>query len=812
MHWQILSSLLCLFTFETWSAAQDLTSKLQAYKLTPDSSLHSITQLSYVIETWEKCAKVCNAETTFTCRAFVYDVESNHCATLPVNSLMKTAIAKPGSSLYEKIVYLQDCMVGLGISYRGTVSKTTSGRQCQFWSTNKPHRPNFTPWTHPELGLEDNFCRNPDHGVSGPWCYTTDPARRWEVCGVPACRDPSQPNTQNCYQCSGEDYQGNVSQTQSGKECQRWDFQSPHTHSFTANRFPGNEMRHNFCRNPDGQPRPWCLTTDPLLRWELCAVPKCRESSPSPPPLILKSPRCVEDSGASYRGTQSTTRSGKQCQAWSSQYPHKHGVMPESYPCRGLEENFCRNPDGAASPWCYTMDPSSRLEFCDIPNINSQSGVLGCAEQEECMQCNGGGYRGRVSRTESGRECQHWAAQSPHQHNHTPDRFPDKDLRSNYCRNPNLEPRPWCYTTDPSVRLEACTIPRCTDTPPPATSTSTVCARGRGEGYRGSRTVTLSGKWCQRWDSQFPHRHSRTPENYPCSGLQENYCRNPDGNNGTWCYTVSAALRWEYCDVQPCRPAAPSPPSPPHDPREPGTRARGGGGRIVGGCEARPHSWPWQISLRVKLTAFSRDYSHDCGGALITPEWVITAEHCVKRPAYLMKVYLGAHKDNDPEPSWQTASISRIVVEPGHADIALIKLSSPVRMTDQVNTVCLPERDQQLVHGTMCYITGWGKTKGTGNEGVLKQALLPIISRDVCNREEFLNNRVPHTQICAGYEQGGTDSCQGDSGGPLVCMQAERWVLQGVTSWGIGCGDVGKPGVYTRTAPFMLWIERVINQ
>uniref|UniRef100_S4RIK4 Kringle domain-containing protein n=1 Tax=Petromyzon marinus TaxID=7757 RepID=S4RIK4_PETMA len=155
-------------------------------------------------------------------RAFVYDVESNQCTTLPVNSLMKTAIAKPGSSLYEKIVYLQDCMVGLGISYRGTVSKTTSGRQCQFWSTNKPHRPkylpfsrcewtnarqhlsvmlsashHFTPWTHPELGLEDNFCRNPDHGVSGPWCYTTDPAQRWEVCSVPACRDQSQPNTSN---------------------------------------------------------------------------------------------------------------------------------------------------------------------------------------------------------------------------------------------------------------------------------------------------------------------------------------------------------------------------------------------------------------------------------------------------------------------------------------------------------------------------------------------------------------------------------------------------------------------------------------
>ena len=47
--------------------------------------------------------------------------------------------------------------------------------------------------------------------------------------------------------------------------------------------------------------------------------------------------------------------------------------------------------------------------------------------------------------------------------------------------------------------------------------------------YRGTQSTTETGKTCQRWDTQSPHSHSRTPQNYPNTGLVENYCRNPDG-------------------------------------------------------------------------------------------------------------------------------------------------------------------------------------------------------------------------------------------------------------------------------------------
>ena len=32
-----------------------------------------------------------------------------------------------------------------------------------------------------------NYCRNPDDEPCGPWCYTQDPAKRWEYCDVEMC-------------------------------------------------------------------------------------------------------------------------------------------------------------------------------------------------------------------------------------------------------------------------------------------------------------------------------------------------------------------------------------------------------------------------------------------------------------------------------------------------------------------------------------------------------------------------------------------------------------------------------------------------
>uniref|UniRef100_A0A8D0EAB2 Plasminogen n=1 Tax=Salvator merianae TaxID=96440 RepID=A0A8D0EAB2_SALMN len=754
----------------------------------------------------EACAEKCDAETEFTCRSFLFTNKDQQCITLADNSKTTTLLRKAGAILFEKridiFIKLLDCKQGSIRGLRGerniwSLQQNNNNYLCIF----PPH--SFSPTSHPNHGLEENYCRNPDNDDKGPWCYTTDPTIRFDFCNIPECEE-------ECMHCSGENYQGKISQTESGLQCQAWAAQEPHAHGYIPSNFPEKNLKSNYCRNPDGEPRPWCFTTSPVKRWEFCNIPRC-----TTPPPTTTGVQCLDGKGDNYRGKVSVTVSGTPCQAWTSQDPHKHARTPENYPCKGLEENYCRNPDGETTPWCYTTDPQKRWEYCTIPSCAVE--LPAKPEQlpvvEDCYNGRGTGYRGTTSVTISGKKCQAWSSMRPHRHTKTPSAYPNADLRSNYCRNPDNDKSPWCYTTDPSTRWEFCNLQKCqspvqqqpesTQAPIAGITASPIedCKTGNGKDYRGKIATTVSGKTCQPWRSQVPHRHDAfTPLTHPRAGLESNYCRNPDGDiNGPWCYTTDLNKQWEYCDIPRC-------PSPEYECGKAKYKPVECPGRIVGGCIANPHSWPWQISLRTNM--------HFCGGTLIDPQWVLTATHCLERssrPSYY-RVAVGLHTEGAREPSAQHRSIERIFKEPNGADIALLKLSSPVLINDKVIPACLPPANSVVASETVCFVTGWGDTKGTGGEGLLKETNFPIIENKVCNRPEFLNGKVRNTELCAGVIDGGTDTCQGDSGGPLVCPEQNQYVLHGVTSWGLGCAQPMKPGVYVRVSRFIPWIEKTIRE
>jgi len=106
------------------------------------------------------------------------------------------------------------------------------------------------------------------------------------------------------------------------------------------------------------------------------------------------------------------------------------------------------------------------LVFLRPPNNPVRSTPL-FAGDGVCNPTSGGHqYVGHTSVTESGKQCQAWASQSPHAHMFTADdMYPDGSITdaSNYCRNPDSgwNGGVWCLTTDPDTRWETCDVPVC---------------------------------------------------------------------------------------------------------------------------------------------------------------------------------------------------------------------------------------------------------------------------------------------------------------------------------------------------------------
>ena len=70
--------------------------------------------------------------------------------------------------------------------------------------------------------------------------------------------------------------------------------------------------------------------------------------------------------------------------------------------------------------------------------------------------------------------------------------------------------------------------------------------------------MTATGLQCQRWDRNYPHDNFyKNPSLFTFASTLsdvENYCRNPDDNTLTWCYTIdlSNTARWQHCAVPVC--------------------------------------------------------------------------------------------------------------------------------------------------------------------------------------------------------------------------------------------------------------------
>ncbi|CAG7717985.1 unnamed protein product [Allacma fusca] len=239
--------------------------------------------------------------------------------------------------------------------------------------------------------------------------------------------------------------------------------------------------------------------------------------------------------------------------------------------------------------------------------------------------------------------------------------------------------------------------------------------------------------------------------------------------------------------------------------------------KIIGGKKVPPGLFPWAAQLDITRSDGSQTA---CTGSLIGEKFVLTAAHCLKR-AESVSVYMGGADRLQFTGSEITVQAEKYVLHRRWnpksltSDLALVKLSEPIKFTDEVSPVCLQEPESLLGLGIIRkeswvgktgVSVGWGRvtTKETAPRR-LYRVRLPFMTDRQCQRiyASFYQKR---SMLC-------TDStteaaiCYGDSGGPLMYKRNDVVYQVGVASFSLSkkCGQ--SPDVFTKVSEFSSWIK-----
>lgn len=224
--------------------------------------------------------------------------------------------------------------------------------------------------------------------------------------------------------------------------------------------------------------------------------------------------------------------------------------------------------------------------------------------------------------------------------------------------------------------------------------------------------------------------------------------------------------------------------------------------RIVGGQTAEVGFAPYQVSLQPIVGV------HNCGGAIVSERWVITAGHCVVNypPAFIV-IVTGTNRYADPGGVYYTSEVHVHCMydQPYmHNDIALLKTTENIIFDELTQPIALPVAPVR--EGAEIVLTGWGAEVANGAANVnLQKLYLGFVKLDECADIFNQTSNLGVGHICT-FSKQGEGSCHGDSGGPL----ASNGYLVGLVNWGRPCAQ-GFPDVHASVYYYLDWIRNVIS-